>query len=305
VTSRLVSYVSCDLGYFLEWLPVISLDPSTSFLLRCVCVYVSGRADVAVIEDVLGKRGKELHQRGIFIALYTQPLLEEYLSSLPAAWSQYLRVNYIRCARYKVAESIQIQICTMHPAAPKRYFVLDVDHVCLQNLNAALQAEGLADDSPILVAWNSQFFGDHDYPTSLRSGNARGFFCESNDNPAAIKHAKPYITVKAGFLGLSSQSRHSRLFVDLLSAFAYGGPGSLQMRMFHFYYADQLAIHMSLEAILKDCDNASFASIFKFIDLASSNICNLFDHRSCAIYMPKGNSSTPQGILQVHQAMGQ
>jgi len=75
------------------------------------------------------------------------------------------------------------------------------------------------------------------------------------------------------------------------------------MRMFHFYYADQLAIHMSLDEIQKDCGNKILSQTFSFIDLASSMACNLFSHKDCSIYMPKGKASTQDSILSVANSM--
>ena len=121
----------------------------------------------------------------------------------------------------------------------------------------------------------------------------------SSDSTFSVKHAKPYITVKAGFMGLLSSSSKAKIFVDLLSEFAYGGPGSYNMRMFNFYYGDQLAIHMTLDEIYKSCGNTFPPSSVSFIDLAMSKACNLYDSSRSAIYMPKGSDSTPDSIRQL------
>jgi len=299
IANRAISYVACDCAYFQSWLPVLNLDPGKSLIARCICIYVVNQEEIDIVTELIFKINHCLRQKLIFVSFFTQPVLEDWLKSLPELSARTLRINYIRASRYKIAKTIQKKIFSLSACSNPRYFVLDADHVCLGDLGCALTQEGVALDSPLIIGWNSQFYNDYKYPEFLKSGDCKAFCKDSDNFDVSFKHAKPYITVKAGFMGISCASFEGELFVDLVSEFAYGGPGSLEMRMFHFYYCDQLAIHMSLEEVFKDCSIDKFSKIFSFVDLSSSRICNLFDHRNSAIYMPKGKMSSPANILRI------
>ena len=288
-----ISYVACDLSYFWTWISVLSLDPRKAGLARVICVYVKSQNEISKLADWLYRNETNLTSKAIYVASFSQVSLEKYLDKLPAVWGKYIRINYIRSSRYKVAGMIQEKILSLDLNISSRHFVLDADHICLRNLERALIDEGIDNLSPIVVAWNSSFYNDFQYPSALKSGDAGEFV---SDSTSSIKHAKSYITVKAGFMGLVSSSSSAKLFVDSLSQYAYGGPGGFNMRMFHFYYGDQLAIHMTLDEIYKSCGNTIPSNKISFIDLAMSKSCNLYDSSCSAIYMPKGADSTPENI---------
>lgn len=190
------------------------------------------------------------------------------------------KINFIRNARYNLVSNIWSLLGLSnaeHAIANSSIYVIDFDNKFKNDINSVVKKKFGA--KKILFSWNSAQSPDKNFPSSL-SG-----FHINQDGSFSTNH--PYKIVKAGFT-VFAPNKLSRTFLWLFKLYSVGDDISLIfIRLFTFYFSDQVAILLSLLDIKSKISKDYFDDI-EWLDISSSNIVNLKDDVAQFMWYPKG-----------------
>lgn len=217
-----------------------------------------------------------------FFFVFNSKKLEQVLAnqSDPEVKWDY-KINFIRCARYSLVLSIWkivgIEFKELSIGQSSVYIV-DFDNLFKDDVDHAIKDKFRK--SKMIFSWNSAQSPNKFFPYSLSGLSVK-------DGLSCTNH--PYKIVKAGFTVLAP-SKQSRRFLWLFQAYSIGDDASaIFMRLFSFYFSDQVAILLSLMGI-KSLMPHEYMRDISWIDVSSSSIVNLQNKFAKYIFYPKGES---------------
>ena len=199
-----------------------------------------------------------------------------------AAYKDYM-INYIRCARFIMVQSIWniLEINTHERRIVEAStYVIDFDNFVKGDLNREAKIE--YGDKQAIFCWDKSVSPKSNFPNSLSS------FSNSSDS---IRLNFNYKVVKAGLVVLSP-CKLTKLILNLFEFYSIGPShgSSTDHKLFCFYYGDQIAILNSLREI-KENDRFNYNNNIGWIDTSTSAIANLKKSNSPTIWMPKGTQA--------------
>ena len=285
-SSKHVLFSLMDWNYFVQWQDVITIPPVFAGYIKFLGIYFHKDIDKVEFDNYIQSREDELREKGIYFITVAQPLLESYLQKLSLDFAHSLRVNYLRCARFLFAPNVCEKLKSLGYKFTEKYvYILDADHIAIRDLSSEL--DNINRKPSVLLGWNSGFYNRGSYLKKL-SGSE---FLHLGNRGFEYSHGKPYICIKAGFFAFIPFNNEAQLFLRMVTDYSLGGPGSLRMRMFNFYYGDQLALHLAADDLYKYFSRETIDRIINFVDLFKSNLCNLSIRGKPCIYMPKGSTA--------------
>ena len=287
-SGKHVLFSLMDWSYFIQWHDVITIPPLPAGYIKYLGIYIYSNVDKVDFEKYIESREKELMSKGIYFVTIVQPLLENYLQKISSDFAHSLRVNYLRCARFLFAPNVCKKLKDMgYDFGDKYVYILDADHIVIKDLSSEIDKIILERKPSVILAWNSGFYNRSTYISKMSGSEFRNV----ENQGIEYFHGKPYICIKAGFFAFIPFNNESQLFLRMVTEYSLGGPGLIKMRMFNFYYGDQLALHLAADDLYKYFSRETIDRIIHFIDLFKSNLCNLSLKDKPCIYMPKGSTS--------------
>ena len=287
-SGKHVLFSLMDWNYFVQWHDVITIPPVLAGYIKYLGIYIYRDVDKVEFDKYIQLREEELRGKGIYFITVSQPLLENFLQKLSLDFAHSLRVNYLRCARFLFAPNVCEKLKNLgYEFAGKYVYILDADHIVIRDLSSELDNIAKNRTPSVLLGWNSGFYNRSSYLSKLSGSEFRNL----ENTGIEYFHGKPYICIKAGFFAFIPFNNESQLFLRMVTEYSLGGPGSLKMRMFNFYYGDQLALHLAADDLYKYFSRETTDRIIHFIDLFKSNLCNLSVRGKPCIYMPKGSTA--------------
>jgi len=287
-SDKHVIFSLMDWKYFVQWHDVITIPPVFAGYIKYLGIYIYRDNDKVEFDKYIKSREEELREKGIYFITVSQPLLENYLQKLSLDFAHSLRVNYLRCARFLFAPNVCEKLKNLgYEFVGKYVYILDADHIVIRDLSAELDTIAINRKPPVLLGWNSGFYNRSSYLSKLSGSEFRNL----ENREIEYFHGKPYICMKAGFFAFIPFNNESQLFLRMVTEYSLGGPGLIKMRMFNFYYGDQLALHLAADDLYKYFSRETINRIIHFVDLFKSNLCNLSLSGKPCIYMPKGSTA--------------
>ena len=273
---------TCDYLFLTKYIDrLVSYQKSKSSIPFAVGVYASAGEELEVIGN-LQKIKEDLGLEKILFFVFNSKKLEWVLSNQkdPEIKWDY-KINYIRCARYNLVldiwrivgiESEDLSI------AQSSIYVVDFDNVFKEDVNHAIKDK--FGRSQMVFSWNSAQSPNKFFPYTLSGLTIK-------DGSLSTNH--PYKIVKAGFTVLAP-SQQSRRFLWLFKAYSIGDDiSTIFMRLFTFYFSDQVAILLSLMDI-KSIIPHEYMRDVNWIDINSSSIVNLKNEFAKYMFYPKGKN---------------
>ena len=193
-------------------------------------------------------------------------------------------INYIRCARFTVMRTIWSALglnkhnLLLNQAAS---YIIDLDNVVKADFDSTIAR--LYGNKKIILSWNSRQSPSKNFPATL-SGMTLTKDGKLNTS-YATNH--PYKILKAGFCAFSPCNL-SNIMLHLVELYSIGDNVSMiYLRLFTFYFSDQVAMLLSLKDI-KETMQYEYQDSIKWIDISESKIVNLDNEKAQQIWYPKG-----------------
>jgi hypothetical protein len=130
----------------------------------------------------------------------------------------------------------------------------------------------------LIFSWDSEKCPSEDFTNTLSASVIEADRLVTNH---------PYRVIKAGFTAIAP-SAVSNAFLFLFETYSIGdNPSAFFVRLFSFYYCDQLALLLAIKDIYL---NEEYKQKVSWIDMHSSNIVNTNSARAEYMWCPKGNT---------------
>ncbi len=226
-----------------------------------------------------------------FFIFYSERLsyVVKNLSGNDSEWDY--QINYIRCARFILLTQIWQLNClnlTGYTIKGAAAYITDLDTLTYGDYDQKVLKE--FGDKSIILSWDGNKSPNKKFPIDLL-----GSSWVVNSNNKLCRHQLPSRIIKAGF-SCFSPSKLSTYFLEIFEDCSIGRHGlevePLHMRLFNYYYGDQLSMIHSLHEI-KSLFHLEYRDSIAWMDISKSSIANLSLEFSPDIYLLKGDKSKP------------
>ena len=272
---------TCDFKLLVKYFDrLLAYQNSNSQIPFLVGVYSSKVQQKQILKNLNHFKEKYKLNKIIFFQFYCEKL--DIINSLQSDEISFdYKINYVRNSRYLLVSQIWklANIDKEDYAIDKAStYVVDFDNEFLAD-NSIIKKE--FSQKNLVFSWNSaQCQHNPDFPSTLTGLTLK------NNGRVITNH--PYKIIKAGFTILSPCSL-THTFLFLYNNYCIGDPQSMvSIRLFTFYFSDQLAMLLSLHDI-KSADPLQYKHNISWIDINTSPLVNL-DKFKQYMWYPKGNN---------------
>ena len=272
---------TCDLPFFEKYSENTCLYEKSSCMIPYLVGIYSDKSSSSATFDFLSDFKKSNRLTKFYPFVFGSPSLDWVLAQQDGdeiKWDY--KINYIRNSRYNIIstiwELINIENLDLSINEASSY-IIDFDNVIKDDINHAIKRQ--YGDKKLVVSWNSAQSPNPDFPDTLST------ICETDKG---IKLNHPYKVLKAGFTVLSP-SPFVRKFLYLYESYSIGDSVSMfYLRLFTFYFSDQVAILLALRDLTLKQENKQ---LLGWIDINHSKIVNLRNNDATCMWYPKGISN--------------
>ena len=198
------------------------------------------------------------------------------------------KINYLRCARFLLAESIwKIMglVESEETLLTASTYIIDYDNYILDDFNGKFKK--MYGDKKAVFCWWSKMSARKDFVKTLSSFSV-------NTNSDITGFSLAHKCIKAGFTALSP-SIYSKRFLMIFQAYSIGldvDRSITNHRLFSFYYSDQLSMLTALREI-RENTAMNYEESTGWIDMSSSILVNLSQDPGVMMWCPKGKNKLP------------
>ena len=284
---------ACDYKFFENYCQnLIDYERSSCELIYVLGVF-SGKKESKHIAEKLYKFRANNNLKKFIPFVYGNTNLEWILSqqnSTEIEWDY--KINYIRSSRYnlvkKVWKSLGIRLKDKCSLREESTYILDFDNVIKSDINHIIKKE--YPNQSLILSWDSEQSPSPDFTKTLLSSSINESTIDpkntqTKDITITVHH--PYKVVKAGFTAITP-SITGHVFLYLFESYSIGDNDScFFMRLFSFYFCDQVAILLAIRDIYA---HKKYKQTVSWMDVNKSNIVNLDSEIARYIWYPKGDS---------------